>query len=251
MTAPKPIRQIALVTDFGQGGPYVGQVMLGLAAQAPALPVVELISDLPPFQPRLAAYLLPALARDVAQGTLYVCVVDPGVGGDRDILLVEADGNYYLGPDNGLLSLVAQQATNLAVSRVDWRPSKLSHSFHGRDLFAPLAAKIAHGDTIPRVPLLRERMLGKEWPDETGTVIYVDHYGNLITGLRGDRLDRERFVLAGAHRLRHAQTFCEVPPGRPFWYEDAFGLVELAVNQGRADVTLKIGLGDEVAVDRS
>ena len=251
MTVFRTIRQIALVSDFGYGGPYVGQVKLGLAACAPGLPVIELISDLPAFQPRLAAYLLPALARDVPRGTLYVCVVDPGVGGDRDVLWVEADGNCYLGPDNGLLAVVAKQAADLALRRVDWRPSRLSHSFHGRDLFAPLAAKLAQGDTVAAMPLRRESMVGAEWPDERGAVIYVDHYGNLITGLRGDRVERQRLVNAGGHQLRYVRTFCEAAPGTPFWYEDAFGLVELAVNQGRADVKLNLGLGDEVVVARS
>jgi S-adenosylmethionine hydrolase len=249
MTVTGTIGQIALITDFGYGGPYVGQVKLWLTARAPGLPVIELISDLPAFQPRLAAYLLPALARDVPLGTLYVCVVDPGVGGDRDVLWVEADGNHYLGPDNGLLALVAKQARDLALRRVDWRPSRLSPSFHGRDLFAPLAAKLAHGEAIGATPLRRERMVGQEWPDETAAVIYVDHYGNLITGLRGGRLDRQRLVNAGGYQLRYVRTFCEAAPGIPFWYEDAFGLVELAVNQGRADVTLNLGVGAEVVVD--
>ena len=103
---------IVLVTDFGLAGPYVGQMKAVLHRDAPGVPVVDLFHDVPAFDPIPAAYLLPAYAGDFPAGTAFLCVVDPGVGGDRDILLVQADGSWYLGPDNGLLALVAKQATD-------------------------------------------------------------------------------------------------------------------------------------------
>ena len=105
------IDRIALVTDFGPGGPYVGQLKLRLSELVPGIPVIDLVSDLTPFRSDLAAYFLPALVRDIPNSTLYLCVVDPGVGGERAALAVLADGNWYVGPDNGLLAVVARRAT--------------------------------------------------------------------------------------------------------------------------------------------
>jgi S-adenosylmethionine hydrolase len=242
------VRRIALVTDFGPGGPYVGQMRLRLAELAPGTPVVDLVCDLPPFRPDLAAYLLPALVRDVPSGTLYLCVVDPGVGGDRLALSVCADGDLFVGPDNGLLALVARRAADPEVRRVDWRPARLSASFHGRDLFAPVAAVLANGRQPEATRVDLAGMVGSDWPDELPRILYADPYGNLVTGVRSSGLSRQSRVEAGGRALGFARTFCEVPPGEAFWYENAFGMVELAVNQGRADRALGLVPGDPVLV---
>jgi S-adenosylmethionine hydrolase len=242
------IDRIALVTDFGGSGPYVGQLRLILSALLPRIPVVELISDLVPFRPDLAAYVLPALARDMPARTLYLCVVDPGVGGDRAAIAVLADGNWYVGPDNGLLALVARRAKEVRALRVSWRPERLSPSFHGRDLFAPIAALLCDG-TVPQSEEVDcSFVVGGGWPNELPRLVYADAYGNLMTGLRASSLNRGAVVRAGGRALGFARTFCEVPPGEAFWYENAFGLVELAVNQGRADRALGLRPGDPIQV---
>ena len=240
------IDRIALVTDFGGTGPYVGQMKLRLSGLLPRIPVIELVSDLVPFRPDLAAYLLPALARDMPARTLYLCVVDPGVGGTRGVLSIEADGDWYLGPDNGLLAMVVRYANEVQVLRVDWRPERLSDSFHGRDLFCPLAAMLIEGETPAAVPLDGEAMLGWNWPEDLGKVIYADRYGNLITGTRAAGLDKDTRLRAGGREIAYARTFCEVPPAQAFWYENSFGLAELAVNQGSARLVLGLGFGDSV-----
>jgi S-adenosyl-L-methionine hydrolase (adenosine-forming) len=240
--------RIALVTDFGSRSPYVGQMRLRLDELLPRFPVVELESDLVPFRPDLAAYFLPALARDMPARTLYVSVVDPGVGSERAVLAVEADGDWYLGPDNGLLALVARRAQSAQVLRVDWRPERLSASFHGRDLFCPIAAKLVEQEPLEGVPLDQGDMLGSDWPDELSKVIYTDNYGNLITGIRAASLDESACLIVEGREVRRACTFCEVTPGQAFWYEDCFGLVELAVNQGKARRVLGLEVGDQVEV---
>jgi S-adenosyl-L-methionine hydrolase (adenosine-forming) len=240
------LRGIALVTDFGDQGPYVGQMELCLTGRAPQAQVTRLISDLPPFRPDLAAYLLPALARDVTGPMLYLCVVDPGVGGERGVLAVEADGSWFVGPDNGLLALVVRRAAQRRVLRVTWRPRQMSASFHGRDLFAPVAAMLFNGERVDGAEIDVGEMAGKDSPQDRPCIIYGDRYGNLLTGLRGDQLDRRTTIQAGPSALRFARTFCEVPSGTAFWYEDAFGLVELAVNQGRADQLLGLRPGDGI-----
>lgn len=241
--------RIALVTDFGGSGPYTGQLHLLMHAQAPSIPVLDLIADLTPFRPDLAAYLLPGLVRDIPEDSLYLCVVDPGVGGSRRAVALQADGNWYVAPDNGLLALIARRANSIRCWNLDWRPPRMSASFHGRDLFAPLAARIALGGKVPGSPMEPSELVGVDWPGHMSRVIYRDGYGNLCTGLGAAGIAPERRLLAGGRSLANARTFSNVPKGTPFWFENSFGLVELAVNCGRADQVLDLGPGDPVLVE--
>lgn len=239
------VRRIALVTDFGSG-PYVGQVRLVLDALLPGLSVVNLVSDLVPFRPDLAAYFLPALVRDTPPGTLFLCVVDPGVGGARAALALEADGCWFVGPDNGLFAPLARRAGELRALRVAWRPVSTSQSFHGRDLFAPIAARICKGEDLLGAPVGGTSLVGWDWPDDLARVIYVDAYGNLVSGVRANRLHPQvRLSVAGLD-IPWARTFCEAASGSAFWYENAFGLVEIAVNQGHAARVLGLGPGSDL-----
>jgi S-adenosyl-L-methionine hydrolase (adenosine-forming) len=242
------IDRIGLVTDFGSGGPYLGQMRLLLAAALPEIPVVELVSDLSPYAPRLAAYLLPALVAKMPTATLYLCVVDPGVGSDRAVLRARIDGNWLFAPDNGVLAPMLARAGKALLHRVDWRPERLSDSFHGRDLFLPLAISLIRGQPIEAVPLAPEQITGWGWPGELAQVLYLDRFGNLITGLRAEGLSKTTQLRIPGWVLGYARTFCEVPPGTPFWYCNAFGLVEIAVNQGRADALLGLQAGAELEV---
>lgn len=237
--------RVALVTDFGSAL-YVGQMRLRLASMLPATPLVDLIHDLPPFRPDCAAYLLPALLRDLPEATLYICVVDPGVGSRRGVVCVEADGSWLLGPDNGLLARVARRAGQHRVWRLDWRPDWMSDSFHGRDLFVPLAGRLLGGDEVAAEALACDRLVGADWPDEHQGIIYRDRFGNLMTGLRAAGVAREARIAAGWQQLTYARTFSEAPLGAAFWYENALGLVELAVNQGAASQVLGLDVGDPV-----
>ena len=238
------MKRIALVTDFGGTGPYVGQLRAVLHNLVPAIPVIDLISDLPPFHPEFAAYLLPALIRDLPSDTLYLCVVDPGVGGDRQALILQTEKGTFIGPDNGLLTLVARAFPDARLHVVHWRPARLSASFHGRDLFAPIAAKLLLGEALETAEIDRSQIVGADWPEDCQRIIYSDRYGNLMTGLRASQLDSAIQIQIIAHQLRFARTFCEVPVGQGFWYKNSFGLVELAVNQGRADQVLGVRTGD-------
>jgi hypothetical protein len=241
------IVRIALVTDFG-AGIYAGQVRARLSASVAGVPVIDLVHDLVPFRPDLAAYLLPALVRDMPRGTLYLCVVDPGVGGERGGLLVEAGGDWFLGPDNGLLSRVLHRTPYARPYRIGWSPAGLSASFHGRDWFAPAAARLCLGEPLDLTALGGTDSVGADWSDALAAVLYGDHYGNLMCGLQAASLPVHARIRAAGRLLGRARTFCEVPPGEPFWYENALGLVEIAVNQGRADRLLGLTPGDAFEV---
>ncbi|MDP6564599.1 MAG: SAM-dependent chlorinase/fluorinase [Alphaproteobacteria bacterium] len=240
---------IVLFTDFGHRGPYVGQMRAVLHARAPGVPVVDLFRDAPTFDPRAAAYLLAAFCGEFAAGTVFLCVVDPGVGGDRPPLAVSADGRWFVGPGNGLFEVVARRAAQVEARCIDWRPSELSASFHGRDLFAPIAAGLARGQAPPAGVLDAAAWRRPDWPDDLARVIYIDDYGNVMTGIRAATLGPETLLIANGRRLKRARTFGDRPVGEAFWYENANGLAEIAVNQGNAAALLDLSLGDAVTVD--
>lgn len=241
---------IVLFTDFGLAGPYVGQMKAVLAREAPGVPVIDLFADAPAFDPRLSAYLLAAYAPWFPPGSVFLCVVDPGVGTERPAVAVEADGRWFVGPGNGLLEPVLRRAATAHAWHIAWSPPTLSASFHGRDLFAPVAAWVAQGRPPAGrlVPARVEDLRRPDWPDDLPQVVYIDHYGNAMTGLRAAAVRPGTPLKVGGHTIVHARTFGEVPPGCILWYENSTGLVEIAVNQGRASETLGLRPGSPVHV---
>ena len=239
---------IVLFTDFGLAGPYVGQMQAVLSARAPEVPVVSLFADVPAFEPRLAAYLLAAYVTEFPAGTVFLAVVDPGVGGGRAPAVVEADGRWYVGPENGLFAIVARRAQGFRWWCIDWRPERLSASFHGRDLFAPVAAMLARGEPPPGEGGADTELLRPDWPDDLAAVAYVDRFGNAMTGLRAETLPAGAALVAGGHRLDRARTFSDLAPGEAFWFKNANGLAEIAVNRGHAADRLGLSPGDAVEV---
>lgn len=234
---------IALFTDFGSDGPYLGQLFSVLDQQAPDTPVINLISNAPVANPRLSAYLLAALSPYQPQGTVFVCVVDPGVGGARLPIVLQADGRWFVGPDNGLLNSVACQARHTRWWTIEWRPDALSSSFHGRDLFAPVAARIAVGTADSAIKPYPGPALS-DWPSDLAAIVYIDHYGNAMTGCRYSTLATQERLFVNEYAISRGETFCSVPQGTALWYENSCGLVEIAVNGGRADAVLGLALGD-------
>lgn len=237
---------IALFTDFGIKGPYLGQMEAVLADQAPAQPVVNLMADAPAFNPRASAYLLAALADGLPNGTVFICVVDPGVGGSRRAVAVKTAKHWFVGPDNGLLAVIARQASVALWFDIIWRPEKMSPSFHGRDLFAPVAARLADGDESD----LRAGApgIGSDWPSDIAEIIYIDDFGNAMTGYRAERMPPGAQVSTAGQIITAAETFSAVSVGAAFHYANANGLLELAVNQGHAAQILKLAIGDPITI---
>jgi S-adenosylmethionine hydrolase len=237
---------IVLFTDFGSDGPYVGQMKAVLHLEAPGVPVVDLFNDAPYCNPRASAYLLAAYGRDFPAGSVFLAVVDPGVGSARGAVMLHADDRWYVGPDNGLLEVVAAQAEHSEWWNIDWQPPQLSATFHGRDLFAPVAARLARGDPpaghrrdAPASPL----------PADLYEIIYIDHFGNAITGIRAATLDPRAVLRFDKTRLKAATTFADVAVGSSLWLANSSGLIEIAVNCGRADKVLGLAVGDHVRIE--
>jgi S-adenosylmethionine hydrolase len=236
---------ILLFSDFGLLGPYAGQMRAALLAHDPDAAIVDLMHDAPRNDPRAGAYLLAALAERMPAECVCLAVVDPGVGGDRTPLIVKAGNRYFVGPGNGLFEILARRAEEARIWRIDWRPDVMSDTFHGRDLFAPVAAMLGKG-VFPEAAELAWNGPGAAWPDDLPEAVYTDGFGNVMSGLRASLLDAGARITAAGHVLRRARTFSEVAVGEAFWYENSIGLVEIAVNRGSAAEILDLKPGDPV-----
>lgn len=232
---------IILFTDFGADDIYVGQVHAVLAEQAPSIPIIDLLHTAPVFDVRCGGFLLHALQKRFPPGSIFLVVVDPGVGGERAPLMVKVDDKWFVGPDNGLLTRVIRNSSQHRACKVLWRPKSLSQSFHGRDLFAPVAAMLASGD-LPEHENCEPLVL--DWPDNLDSIIYVDHFGNAITGRSGDSTSQRLKLMVREREIPYARVFCEREEGELFWYVNSIGLVEIAANRGNAAQLLNLKVGD-------
>jgi hypothetical protein len=238
---------IFMVTDFGTRGSYMGQMAAVLHRAVPEVAAVTLTAHAPAFDPYRSAYLLAAESTIARPGDVVLAVVDPGVGTARTPSALRADGVWYVAPDNGLTSVVARRAREVETFAITWRPARLSASFHGRDLFAPTAAALARGTTAglePRAP----SPIGAEWPDDLDQIVFVDDYGNAMTGRRAETLSADTVlqipgVDAGLHRRR---TFADDAGALGFWYENSMGLVEIAARESSAAARFDLAIGTPV-----
>jgi hypothetical protein len=242
---------ITLLTDFGTADGYVAEMKGALLRRAPAAVLVDVAHDLAPGDVVAAAYVLGRAWRAFPEGTVHLAVVDPGVGTPRRALAGKAGGQCFVAPDNGLLTPALEgRASDLVALEV---PAGASSTFHGRDVFAPAAARLAAGEPLAALgppvvdpvflpPALLERRGG----DLLGAVVHVDRFGTLITNLPGARLAPGALVRLGAYDLELRKTFADVAPGDPVAYVGSGGTVEIAVRGARADAALGLTRGAEV-----
>ncbi|MEQ8195161.1 MAG: SAM-dependent chlorinase/fluorinase [Rhodospirillales bacterium] len=240
---------IVLFCDFGL--PYTAQMKAAVRRTGTADEIVDLLTDAPPQGVKPSAYLLPALASDFAEETVFVCVVDPGVGGERGALAVRADNRWFVGPDNGLFEMLLRRAPQPGRCwDISWRPERLSSTFHGRDVFAPVAGRLAQGETPPGPERPAPAFDASDWPDELAEIVYIDGFGNAFTGIRTAAISKNDRLTVNGHSLSFAATYSDVQPGHAFWYENAIGLAEIAVNGGNAAAGLGLSVGVSVGLLR-
>lgn len=239
---------LVLFTDFGIGSPYQAQLHFALHLAEASGPIIDLHADLTCYNARAAAYLLAAYVEVFPPGSVFLCVVDPGVGNvQRRPLAVHYAERWFVGPDNGLFEVLPRHFGAGRIMRIVWQPLRLSNTFHGRDLFAPTAARLSRGDEtgledLPGWPS------DPAWTADLAEVIYLDHYGNIFTGLRAENVPQTTRFQYNGQELAWARTFSEVPAGTAFWYENSIGLVEFAVNQGSAKEYLNAHVGDKIKI---
>jgi S-adenosylmethionine hydrolase len=236
-----------LFTDFGAADIYVGQVKAVLSQLAPGVAVIDLTHEAPVFNVKAGAHLLAALATQIPAGSVTLAVVDPGVGGARNAVALNADGRWFVGPDNGLLSVLSARAVLCSASCITWRPAQLSSSFHGRDLFAPVAAALTRGESLAGKATVVDHLDVEFGAADFGEIIYIDHYGNALTGQRAHAVARDTCLAAGGVSIGYAHVYSDTPAGALFWYENSLGLVEIAGNGCSAAAKLGLAVGHPVA----
>lgn len=262
----KSIPLVALLTDFGTRDGYVGVMKGVMLSIAPDVRLVDLTHEIRPQDLRAAAWVLRTSWRPFPEGTVFLCVVDPGVGTDRRPIALRAGGRLFVGPDNGLFSYVLAETPAERAVVLDkplYHLPTLSATFHGRDIFAPCAAHLARGillDVVgtPVAPdsVVRLQLPQPEWRDDAlvGHVLHVDVYGNLITDFDPARTDviltmpDMSMRIAGETMTERCRTFGEGPWGRAFALRDSSGHLAIAVRDGSAAALLGAGVGDEVTV---
>jgi S-adenosylmethionine hydrolase len=242
-------RVITLLTDFGTADGYVGEMKGVLLAGAPDATLVDITHEIPAQDVEAARLTLARVWRRFPAGTVHLVVVDPGVGTDRAALAVASDERFLVGPDNGVLS-PALLITGSRVVRLD-TPANASSTFHGRDVFAPAAARLAAGVAIETLgsPVSQPRVRRTPEPRRTGDgallgeVISIDRFGNAITNLVGMRTGA---VETAGLSLPLRRTYGEAPVGGPVAIVGSSGLIEIAVRDGNAARVLHLTRGTAV-----
>ncbi len=254
---------ITLTTDFGLGDWFVGVMKGVIAGLAPRAKVIDLTHGVPAGDVAAGAYALAAGCRWFSRRTIHVAVVDPGVGGPRGAVVVRTADFTFVGPDNGVLSLALARERVRAIRRIEnprWLCQPVSRTFHGRDVFAPVAARLARGDDPAAVGPAVDDYVRLPWPEPErtgrtirGAVVYVDRFGNAITnipaGWLGDRPAEWRVRIRGRTRIPVAEYYEAVAAGRPVAVLGSAGFLEVAVNGGNAARALGLRRGARVSLE--
>jgi S-adenosylmethionine hydrolase len=248
------MHRIALLTDFGTRDPYVGTVRGVLASRCDAR-VEDLTHEIAPFDVFEAAWFLSIAAKWWPAETFFVCVIDPGVGTPRRILAAEDDdGKFFLAPDNGLLTFVGPSRV-VSVENASFFLETDATTFHGRDRFAPLAAAIANGTTLEELgPVINDAIRLDYTPpvyrDDvvTGSIMHIDHFGNVITDVERTKIAFDRFALRVNYAtIRELRT--DYGGGHePFLIVGSTGMVEISVGSANAADMLHLRRGDQVQI---
>lgn len=261
---------VTLTTDFGLADPYVAEMKAVMLSINPSVQIIDITHQVRRFDVRMGAFILASSAKFFPPRTIHVAVVDPGVGGPRRPILIETTKSYYVGPDNGLLILAARRdgyVRSYHITNQEYMLPHISRIFHGRDIFAPVAAHLSRGTspsefgpeiTDPVTPTYSEPRLVKK--RVVGEVLHVDNFGNLITNIPPSALERIGAEMDTWLRVRVgattrtvvvARAYAEVQPKQTILIEDSAGLLEIAMNQGSAARSFKGATGSTVVISRA
>ena len=255
MTQPKII---TLTTDFGEGGYYLGAMRGVLLSRCPQAQLIDITHKIASFSSMEASFVLKQVADYYPKGTVHLAVVDPGVGGIRKAILLERRGQWFVGPDNGTFTPFLDGARVFRIRESVGLPNP-SKTFHGRDVFAPVAAALANGTPaeelaepttqVVRLHIPRPRPEGDAL---VGKVLFNDRFGNLITNIRRSDLDgmgSNLEIWVGTYRTRRmAETYEDAALGEILALVGSSGHLEVAVCQGSAAAHLGVGQGERVRI---
>ncbi len=261
---PRPI--ITLTTDFGTTDHYVGTVKGVILRHCREAQIIDITHEIPPFSTYTGAYAIEQAAPYFPEGAVHVIVVDPGVGTPRKPLVVAARDQYFIAPDNGVLSLITGAGATFKafeIVRPDLMDPDMSKTFHGRDLFAPTAAAIGSGrlrpedvgpelDGITQITDIWPKRIRPDWWH--GKILSIDRFGNIITNFKTTKtpdIRRQAFRLEiGSHQIisRYQDTFGEAPAGQFFVYSGSSGYFEVGMNQENAARALGAAIGQSISL---
>ena len=252
---------ITLTTDFGTQDWFVGTMKGVILSLAPRATIVDLTHEIPAGDIRSGAFELAAGCRFFPKGTIHVAVVDPGVGGARKAIAVQTADYFFVGPDNGVLSFALAREKIKLVHRLEkasYLLHPVSHTFHGRDIFAPVAAHLWRGVPVQRFGPAQKGFIRLSWPEPrvgsnriAGEVVFIDRFGNAITNIENGNLKtrRDTEIFAGRKRLCQVKAFYQsVPAGRAVAVAGSSGFLEIAVNGGSAAKRFRLKIGDRINV---
>ena len=265
----QPPRIITLTTDFGIRDPYVGIMKGVILGINPDVQIVDLTHAIPPQDIHEAAFTIHAAHRYFPNGTIHTIVVDPGVGTDRQAIICEIDGTFFVCPDNGVLTYLLQNISNkaerainaVAIQNPDYFLPEVSNTFHGRDIFAPVAAHLSLGVPLTNIgppmqdlvefPILTPQVSGRTI---TGHIVKIDRFGNGITNISESTLSDAAAsyeISVGNTRLKQInRAYAASEVGEPLAIIGSYGLLEIAINGGNAEISLGLKWGDTVEVQR-
>jgi len=244
---------ITLTTDFGLKDPFVGAMKGVILSRNPDVRIVDITHDIPSYDVLEASIVIADACRFFPVGTVHVVVVDPGVGSARRPIAVKgtgkAIGQMFIGPDNGVFSLVAGSEPAHHITNIELFQHPISQTFHGRDIFAPVAAYLAAGAPMESVgPVLAGFVTNSG--QSNPSVLRVDKFGNILTNLRRVQLGRDFIIRAGGIEIRRLlSSYSEASPGEVFAIEGSAGLIELCMNLESAANRLKLQRGAEFEVE--
>ena len=263
----QPSGVITITTDFGHKGPFVGVMKGVIISRFRDAKVIDLTHDIPAQWPPEAGFWVRRSYKYFPPGTVHLAIVDPGVGTERDILIVEYDHHYFMAPDNGLLGRMLDHAEGAAVFKLDMDALERldiappSNTFHGRDVFAPIAAELAAGHTTPVSIATATDTWTPAWVDEpavaagkvTGSIITVDAFGNLISNIDAPLLENFSGPVAhiAGHDIPLQVTYGNVKPGEYLALINSFDVLEIAKAEGSAAEGLGVERGAPVTVRAS
>jgi hypothetical protein len=263
-----PRATVTLTTDFGSRDPYAAEMKAVILGICPDVTVVDISHEIEKFNVRMGAYILATASPYFSKGTIHVAVVDPGVGTERRAIVIQTRQSLYVGPDNGVLALAAknQKAEHVyEITNREFMLPRISSTFHGRDVFAPVAAHLAKG--MPPAKFGREifKIVTPDFAKVVrkrnvwiGEVMYVDGFGNIITNLGEKEIESMNIKDAVNVKLKNVKlklklckTYAEAGHRKPLAIIGSHNFLEISINQGNAAETFQTETGDKVTLYRS
>lgn len=249
---------ITLTTDFGLSDSYVAQMKGVILSLCPMATIIDITHKVPAQSVMAGALILQTAIDAFPDGTIHLAVVDPGVGTDRRAIAVRTDRAFYILPDNGLVSCVLEKQSfvkAVALDNPQYHRAKVCSTFHGRDIFSSVAGYLASGVLIDKLGSPADAIEVLKLPDPaieadhiTGEILLADHFGNLITNIPADLLDKHYMVICdGMNKpIPVNQTYADVKEGTPVAYVGSTGMLEIAIRKGNAAAMLNRAPGDAV-----